>query len=81
MSVYRCRSCGRVIPSDQDCVACHKKVRTITLECDAIDFDAIQNAISRRQAMQCLPEGGGNTAGRVIAEICRGWIEMLTAKQ
>jgi len=54
-------------------------MKTITLECDELDFDAIQKAIARRQLFRCLPDGEGNMAGRIVAEICRGWEEMLDA--
>lgn len=47
--------------------------------CDQLDFDAIQKAIARRQTFCSMPEGGGNLAGRLVAEICRGWMEMLDA--
>jgi hypothetical protein len=56
--------------------------KVITLEVDADDFDAIQQAISTRQGLLgggLLPDGGGNLAGRYVAEICRGWLEMLNA--
>ena len=52
-------------------------MKTITLKCDEIDYDAIQAAIARRQLWRSLPEGEGDQAGRVLAEICRGWSEML----
>lgn len=59
-----------------------KKHHTITLELDKLDAKAVNRAIARRQSMRVngksvMPDGGGNMAGRVIAEICRGWEEML----
>lgn len=53
--------------------------REIVLHCDKLDFDAIQKAIARRQTFRSMPDGGGNLAGRLVAEICRGWMEMLDA--
>ena len=46
---------------------------------DDLDYDAIQSALCRRQRWQVLPDSddaGANLAGRVIAEICRGWMEL-----
>jgi hypothetical protein len=60
------------------------KPKTITLELDDLDFDTVQQAMSRRQGFMggnCLPDGGGNLAGRVVAEICRGWMEMLDVRR
>ena len=54
--------------------------RTITLIVDEDDFRDINAAIARRQSWRIMPdEGGGNLTGRVIAEICRGWMERLDA--
>ena len=54
--------------------------RTITLIVDEDDFRDINAAIARRQSRRIMPdEGGGNLTGRVIAEICRGWMERLDA--
>lgn len=49
----------------------------IVLECDDLDYEAIQRAMARRQAMRVFPEHGSNVAGAVIAEICRGWDEII----
>ena len=53
------------------------------LECDELDAKAIHEAIARhqRRSHMCgggstMPDGEGNMAGRVIAEICRGWMEL-----
>lgn len=54
-----------------------KTRRTIVLELDALDFEAIQDAMAIRQRWRAMPDGDGNLAGRTIAEICRGWCEML----
>lgn len=55
-------------------------VKKIVLEVDDLDFHAIQNAMARRQSFRVMPDAdGGNIAGRVIAEICRGWLERLDA--
>lgn len=55
-------------------------MKTMTLEVDQDDFDAIQSAVCRRQAVQCLPDGDGNLVGRIVAEICRGWSERMDAQ-
>lgn len=54
-------------------------LRRIELLIDETDYDAIQDAIARRQRWQALPDSehdDANISGRVIAEICRGWMEM-----
>ena len=51
------------------------KTRTIALELDQLDYDAIQKAIAYRQSWSVMPDGGGNVTGRTVAEICRGWLE------
>lgn len=50
----------------------------IILECDELDAKAIHAAIAWRQSIRILPDGGGNLAGRVIAEICRCCEECLS---
>ena len=53
-------------------------LHTIELKVDELDFQAINNAISRRQGWGIIPdtdEPDANLAGRLIAEICRGWLE------
>lgn len=52
---------------------------SIVLHCDQPDFDAIRQAMKRRQSLCSIPDGCGNLAGRLVAEICRGWTEMLDA--
>jgi hypothetical protein len=59
-------------------------IRSVVLELDELDYDAVQRALSERQRMNhqyaggsILPDGEGNYAGRNIAEICRGWLEFL----
>lgn len=54
-------------------------MKTITLKLDELDYEAVQRCIARRQLYRIMPDGEGNQAGRVIAEICRGWEEMLDA--
>ena len=48
----------------------------ILLEVDDDDYRAINEAIAKRQLWRTMPDAGGNVAGRVIAEICRGWLEL-----
>ena len=57
-------------------------MRHLTLELDEPDYRSVQEAIARRQGFQVgfrppLPDGEGNMAGRIIAEICRGWLEHI----
>ena len=51
--------------------------RTLTVRIDQLDYDAIQRAIAYRQTWRSLPDGDGDIAGRIIAEICRGWMEWM----
>jgi len=50
-------------------------MREIKIEVDELDYSAIQRAIAMRQTWGIMPDGEGNVAGRVLAEICRGWLE------
>lgn len=61
-------------------------LRVLTLELDELDYDAIQTALARRQifgrhlpgcTQGIMPDGNSNRAGALVAEICRGWMEML----
>lgn len=61
-------------------------LRKMLLELDEDDYRAVQAAIAHRQKMfrdipgcerGIMPEGDSNTAGAVLAEICRGWLESL----
>ena len=53
-------------------------VRKMVLDLDELDYRAVQRAIARRQTFRVMPDDeGSDTAGAVIAEICRGWLEML----
>jgi hypothetical protein len=54
-------------------------MKTITFQVDEDDFDAIQNAVAKRQTIP-LPDSDGDKLGRVIAEICRGWYERVEAQ-
>lgn len=58
---------------------------TLTLELDENDARDVHRAIAARQSRfrydaqpgAILPDGESNTAGKIIAEICRGWLESL----
>lgn len=52
-------------------------MKTLTLILDELDHDAIRRALAIRQGWRILPDGEGDIAGRLLAEICRGWEEML----
>lgn len=54
----------------------------IVLILDDIDFLAVADAMRERDEFSSgLPAGGGNHAGRLVAEICRGWMEMLESSR
>ena len=49
----------------------------MVLELDELDYAAVVRVIAERESGGELPDGGGNLNGRTIAEICRGYDEML----
>lgn len=54
-------------------------IHRIELIVDDLDYGAIQDAFGRRQRWRVLPdadEPAANMAGRLCAEICRGWMEL-----
>lgn len=63
-----------MIPCDDEPV--YVKFGEIVLELDEYDYHAVALAIKHRLRMS-IPDGAGNHAGRVVAEICRGWMEMM----
>jgi hypothetical protein len=66
-------------------------VPQIILSVDYTDRDAILNAVNRRLSVvdesgqpilpDVDPEMDANLNGRAVAEICRGWMEMLDAQK
>lgn len=50
---------------------------TMELHLDEYDYAAIQRAMARRQQYRVMPEGSGNLAGRLLAEICRCYSEYM----
>ena len=55
-------------------------MRTIHLQLDEGDYRDINAAIARRQRYdKATTVGGGNLAGRILGEICRGWMDRLDA--
>lgn len=58
-------------------------MRRITIEVDELDARAIEIVVMKYQTRQrvagelMLPEGEGDLRGRILAEICRGWDEMV----
>ena len=52
-------------------------MKKITLKLDDLDYATIVNTLAIRERAMCLPDGKGNIDGRVIAEICRGYNELL----
>lgn len=52
----------------------------IVLKVDHWDAESIREAMARRKSWGVLPDACHDDAdlfGRLIAEICRGWLEML----
>jgi len=64
---------GPACPHDKD------SRRLFVLACDPADTAAIVRVIAERERDMPMPEGGSNRDGAVIAEICRGWSEMVDA--
>lgn len=57
-------------------------MNTITLILDDKDFSDVNDAIEDRSKFGVMPDDeGSNAAGACIAEICRGWNEMLRMQQ
>ncbi len=58
-------------------------LKNITLQVDALDYDAIAGAVKIRESWNSLPDAAtdmdgdmSDHIGLVIAEICRGWLEL-----
>ena len=49
------------------------------LELDELDAEAINKALRLQFSFgdKGLPDGEGNLPGRMLAEICRGWLEYM----
>ena len=55
-------------------------MQKIELILDDKDFSDVNDAIEDRSRFGIMPESeGSNAAGACVAEICRGWNEMLRA--
>lgn len=55
-------------------------LKQIVLKVDHLDAESIMEAIAERWTWGVLPDAchdDVNMEGRIIAEICRGWMEML----
>jgi hypothetical protein len=55
---------------------------TIQMRVDGDDYEAIRRAIERRKELRVdgetiLPDGEGDMDARLLAEICRGWMEFM----
>ena len=64
-----------------ECMTAKTAANKIELECDDLDYSAIQRAIAMRQKFAIMPDNGSNVAGAVLAEICRGRMEFLEMRQ
>lgn len=51
-------------------------MHTLTIEVDDADLDAIRNATAQRQALQCMPDDTETNLGSLLAEVCRGYMEL-----
>ena len=51
----------------------------MVLEMDADDWRDIRRAIAMRERAMPMPDGTSNNDGAAVAEICRGYMEMLDA--
>lgn len=71
------RLCPVDAVSSQFYAAPPASVRRVLLELDEDDHDALQAAFATHQSRHPRPDGGSNLAGCLVAEICRGWLEML----
>ena len=69
LALARRRKLSRIVRDGQ--------LHTIVLEVDAKDFKTIRRGIAFRERLALLPKAPGNFDGRVIAEICRGYIERV----
>lgn len=56
-------------------------MKTITLECDDLDYEWLNDAVAyfqehnRVDGELLLADGEGDLKGRILAEICRIWME------
>lgn len=53
--------------------------KQIILNLDKKDYKAVVRCIATREGFLCMPDGESDLNGAAIAEICRGWEEMLDA--
>ncbi len=51
-------------------------MRIVTLELDPYDYDAIQAAFGIRQSWGDIPQGKSNLSGRILADVCRDWLDL-----
>lgn len=49
----------------------------LVLKLDDSDMVSIMKAIAERDRFP-VPHGSGNMSGRLLAEICRGWLEYIS---
>lgn len=57
-------------------------MKKLILELDELDYASLQEAMARRQLVRgplgiILPPNESNLPGALLAEICRGWLELL----
>lgn len=56
-------------------------MKTMELVLDDLDYEAIQRVMAIRQRCCIFPDGESNVAGKVLAEICRGWEEFMHMRE
>ncbi len=52
-------------------------VKRLTLTLDYLDYQTVIETIADRERAMPLPDGTSDINGKVIAEICRGYRELL----
>jgi hypothetical protein len=64
---------------DDDNEFADQPLRELHFVVDELDYQAIMSAIAARQTVRCggtlvIADGQGDLGGRILAQICRGWI-------
>lgn len=52
-------------------------MKELLLQLDDLDYKVVIRCIAIREGFRIMPEGKSDLNGAAIAEICRGWEEML----
>jgi hypothetical protein len=65
------------VPPEIDPPEFEPTVLQVTMKFDMADMRSVATATARRERMAPMPYGYSDEVGALLAEICRGWIEML----